>query len=403
MDYTKHFLMDCHSVEKYAKSVLHYFREDEKLLCKEIGDGNINYVFKIWAPDTGKSLIIKQADKVLRSSGRELDTWHSRNEAELLRLYGKLAPDYVPEIYAYDKGMCALSMEDISAYRNSRTAIMAGEVFPTFAADITRFMTMVLLPTTDLVMPSEEKKHMVKKHTNPDLCAISERLVFSEPYGTPGHKNRVTPGNEAYIEKSLYRNHPLRVQAGLLRNNFMNNAQTLLHGDLHTGSIFANGDGIKVIDPEFAFYGPMGYDVGNVLGNLFFSWAYQIYIGKANGNTVNWIRETVMEIYDGFRREFLRLYKKLDVFDLYRESGFAEAYLGKVMSDAVGYAGTEMIRRTVGSSKVPELDAMTDQWRRVKLEQLLIGAASEFILSRGKICCGRDMIDAYTRHIPADI
>ena len=34
----------------------------------------------------------------------------------------------------------------------------------------------------------------------------------------------------------------------------MNNAQALLHGDLHTGSIFANEQGVKVIDPEFAFY-----------------------------------------------------------------------------------------------------------------------------------------------------
>lgn len=49
----------------------------------------------------------------------------------------------------------------------------------------------------------------------------------------------------------------------------MNNAQALIHGDLHSGSIFINEKGIKVIDPEFAFYGPMGYDIGNVIGNLF--------------------------------------------------------------------------------------------------------------------------------------
>lgn len=36
----------------------------------------------------------------------------------------------------------------------------------------------------------------------------------------------------------------------------MNCAQALLHGDLHSGSVFANDSGIKVIDPEFAFTGP---------------------------------------------------------------------------------------------------------------------------------------------------
>jgi 5-methylthioribose kinase len=43
----------------------------------------------------------------------------------------------------------------------------------------------------------------------------------------------------------------------------MNNAQALIHGDLHTGSILIKEDSMKVIDPEFAFYGPMGYDIGN--------------------------------------------------------------------------------------------------------------------------------------------
>ena len=34
----------------------------------------------------------------------------------------------------------------------------------------------------------------------------------------------------------------------------MTNAQALLHGDLHTGSVFVRDDSTKVIDPEFAFY-----------------------------------------------------------------------------------------------------------------------------------------------------
>ena len=50
----------------------------------------------------------------------------------------------------------------------------------------------------------------------------------------------------------------LKAEVAKLRNGFMNNAQALLHGDLHSGSIFANERGIKIIDPEFAFYGPMG-------------------------------------------------------------------------------------------------------------------------------------------------
>ena len=66
--------------------MLRFFKPEEPTRCVEIGDGNINYVFRIWSEDSGRSLVIKQADKLLRSSGRPLDTFRSRIEAELLRL-----------------------------------------------------------------------------------------------------------------------------------------------------------------------------------------------------------------------------------------------------------------------------------------------------------------------------
>ena len=60
--YSKHFLLNVDTAKEYAVEKVGYFKEDEKLEAIEIGDGNINYVFKVWNPETGKSLIIKQAD-----------------------------------------------------------------------------------------------------------------------------------------------------------------------------------------------------------------------------------------------------------------------------------------------------------------------------------------------------
>ena len=49
---------------------------------------------------------------------------------------------------------------------------------------------------------------------------------------------------------------------------FCERAQALIHGDLHTGSMMVTVDSTQVIDPEFGFYGPMGFDIGAFLGNL---------------------------------------------------------------------------------------------------------------------------------------
>lgn len=57
-------------------------------------------------------------------------------------------------------------------------------------------------------------------------------------------------------------------------------SQALIHGDLHTSSLMVTVNSTQVIDPEFAFYGPMGFDVGAFIGNLIL--AYYAQDGLAN-------------------------------------------------------------------------------------------------------------------------
>ncbi|HLS52606.1 MAG TPA: S-methyl-5-thioribose kinase, partial [Tissierellaceae bacterium] len=181
-DFNKHFRMKVEDVVLYAREKLDIFSEDADLKAKEIGDGNINYVFKVWDEKTGQSVVIKQADTLLRSSGRPLDTDRNRIEAEALMLQSKLAPSFVPKVYKYDPIMCALTMEDISDHYNLRYELLKRKKFPKFADHITSFMVNTLLLTTDLVLDPAEKKRKVKNFINVELCDISEKLVFTEPY-----------------------------------------------------------------------------------------------------------------------------------------------------------------------------------------------------------------------------
>ena len=91
-DFSSFFLMNTEDVKRYAVEVLHKFAPDEETECVEIGDGNINYVFKIWSKEDGHSLVVKQADRLLRSSGRPLDTYRNKIEAKVLQIQGELSP-----------------------------------------------------------------------------------------------------------------------------------------------------------------------------------------------------------------------------------------------------------------------------------------------------------------------
>ena len=108
-----YFLMTTEDAIEYAKLKVPQMEWDaESMECKEIGDGNLNYVFKV-TDGRGHSVIIKQAGGVARiSEDMKLDTDRNRIESEILVLQGKLAPGYVPEIYFYDTVMSACGMQD---------------------------------------------------------------------------------------------------------------------------------------------------------------------------------------------------------------------------------------------------------------------------------------------------
>ena len=382
MKYQEHFLLDCDEVLSYVKEKK-LFSENSDLTAKEIGDGNINYIFKVEDKINGKSIVLKQADKLLRSSGRPLDLSRSKIEANILKIENDLAPNFVPKVYLYDEIMCVLAMEDISEYKNLRTELLAGKIFPNLANNISEFLSKTLLLTTDLFMNKFEKKKNVKEFINPELCDISECLVFTEPYDNNKNRNIITTGNEEFIENMLYKNEDLHFAILKLREKFMNYSQSLIHGDLHSGSIFINEKGIKIIDPEFSFYGPMAYDIGNVIGNLYFPlYRAKFFMedSKKKEEFINWLEKCILDIPILFSKKCKLLWEKYSDDKLLKNRKFRDYYIENIVKDSLAYAGTEIIRRTVGDAKVLELTNLETSEKKLELEKELISKAISMIM-----------------------
>ena len=420
----EHYLLDTETVKTYLVEELRLFSPNEPLDAEEIGDGNINYVFRVRSRTSGKSIIVKQADRLLRSSGRPLDITRSRREADALRIYAALTPQFVPRIYAYDDTMSAICMEDISYCGNLRKELMAGRPLPaSFAENAASFLADAVFPTSDLFLPPEEKKERVKAFINPELCAISETLVFSEPYCNGKKRNRITPGNEAFVQKTLYNDEVLKAEVASLREIFMNKAEALIHGDLHTGSIFigntidvpidtnATPDRnattepcMKIIDPEFAFYGPIGYDLGNIIANLYCAWMYAAFTrgasdkiktgidirsdipilqtSSASDGFIERIAAAIEALPQLFTAKALKRYKTVPLSDTLYNERYIRRRLAEIITDAYGFAGTEIIRRTIGDTKTAEFDAMGSDPRRVTMERIIIKIGCRLIKRR---------------------
>jgi len=398
--FNTYFLLKEEDIPDYIREKLNFFSRNTTISVKEIGDGNLNYVFRAVEEETGKSIIVKQAGEQLRiSTDMRITTDRNRIESEILIIQGKYAPNLVPKVFTYDTVMCTCLMEDLSDYMLMRYALIEHKIFPKFAEDITTYMVNTLLNTSDVVMEHKEKKKLVKSFINPELCEITEDLIYTEPYNDCKGRNIITSGNLEFVKKELYNDKVLHLEIAKLKFNFMNNAQALLHGDLHTGSIFVKSDATRIFDPEFAFFGPMGYDIGNVIANLFFAWDN----GAAIGNTsfCDWILQTVGEVIDLFKSKFIVEFRKKATDVMAKTKGFAEYYLDSIIADTAAGTGTELIRRIVGMAQVKDVTTISDKKKRLRAERINILCAKDLIMNRNKYRTGADFTDSFHRAIVA--
>ncbi len=392
-----HFRMNEADAAEYARYRLPMFSSSKRLEVKEIGDGNINYIFRVIDPESGKSVIIKHADIGTRSGTRVLGFDRNRIEAEILKMEGELAPGLVPEVYDYDPAMSCCTMEDLSDHVILRYELMRHKVFPRLAEDISEFMAKTLVPTLDMVMQPSRKRELVRDYTNPALCAITEQLVYTEPFTNPPGRNKVFPLNAEFAEKELFSDMILRLEAAKLKYDFMNHTQALIHGDLHSGSIFVRNDSTKVIDPEFACYGPIGYDVGNIVGNLCFAWANATVTmkdEKERSSYLAWVESTMADIVDLFKRKFLTLFASSVTDPLGKTPGYAEWFLTTILADTAGVAGLEILRRTVGAAQVKDLTTIEPPESRALAERIVILTAKDYIMRRAEFERGEDFVRA---------
>lgn len=395
-DFTKeYFTMSENDAIDYAKTYLDIFREDAELTCKEIGDGNLNYVFKVVDCKNQKSVIIKQAGPVARISDEfKLSPDRNRIESEILQLQYKLAPGFVPEVYKYDPVMNCCAMEDLSDHQMMRAALIEHKRFPLFAEHISTFLVNTLLLTSDVVMEHKEKKALVKSFINPELCEISEDLVFTEPfYDCP--RNDVFPGTRDFVKEYIWDDEALALETAKIKFEFMNNAQSLVHGDLHTGSVFIKENSTKVFDPEFAFYGPAGYDIGNVIANLIFAYAngkFSIEKEEERKDYLHYLEKTIKDTIDLFNEKFLIAWEEKATEPVAKYKGFKEYYLKTVIRDTAAIAGHELIRRIVGLAHVKDITSIADKDARVRAEKICLIIGKSFILGREKMETGENFL-----------
>jgi 5-methylthioribose kinase len=366
----------------------------------EVGDGNLNLVF-IVKGETG-GIAVKQALPYVRLVGESWPLPLSRAHYEYLALtkQARLAPRLVPEVVHHDEVLALTAMELLSPHIIMRKGLIAGTIYPRFVEDITSFMARTLFFTSDLAVTAGEKKEGIKAFAgNHALCKITEDLIFTDPY-REAEQNRWTSPWLDKIAASFREDMEAHVAISRLKLKFMSQPEALIHGDLHTGSIMVTESETWVIDPEFAFYGPMAFDVGAIIANLIMAYLASPGHERTSGERrafEEWLMETIERVWTEFERKFLQLWRTEARGDVYPASLFPgssgalhleaerQRNMDQLFRDTVGFAAAKIIRRILGLAHNIDFEWIEDarlravcEARSLRLAHIMLTDAKSF-------------------------
>ena len=362
----------------------------------EVGDGNLNLVFIIKGPDGG--IAVKQALPYVRLVGESWPLPLSRSHYEYLALthQARFVPRLVPAVLHHNEALALVAMELLEPHIIMRKGLVAGTTYPRFVEDISTFLAQTLFFSSDLAVVAAKKKEGIAAFAgNHALCKITEDLIFTDPYRVAEQNRWTSPWLDATAAR--FRDDlDAHVAICRLKLKFMGSPEAMIHGDLHTGSIMVAERDTRVIDPEFAFYGPMGFDIGAVIANLLMAYlaspGHERLPGERSAFEA-WVLQTVEQVWTEFERKFLELWRNEARGDAYpltlfegsqgaqRLEAERQAYMARLFADTVGFAAAKTIRRILGLAHNIDFELIADEKLRAICEARSLRLARDMLVN----------------------
>lgn len=331
------FVLNANNPHELAKCLkeLKWLSNNEEIVALTIpGAGNMNCVLRV---ATGKrTFIIKQSrayvekypqvaapeDRVIT----EVDFYDKVSSVQVLQ-------DFMPRKIGVDYKLKLLAIEDLGLGQDGTILYQKDEI-------VSKPTLVKLLSYLSRLHHEFAKTRIDDELVNLEMRVLNYEHIFKYPFIEANGFNLDTIQDGLQNLALPYkRNVHLRNKVEVLGGLYLSKGKYLLHGDFYPGSWLQTENGIKIIDPEFCFYGSREFDLGVFIAHLYLS-------GQSNA-----LIKIVPELYDG--------YEQLN------------------QSILNGFVGVEIIRRLIGLAQLP---------LHIDLEQkeFLLDFASKLILNEKK-------------------
>lgn len=332
----------------------------ESWTAREVSDGNLNTVFIVSGP--AGSLCCKQSLPYVRvDPGWAMPLERTLFEARWMQTLGAAVGHQIPALLHLDEGLFLIVMEDLSTHKVLRTALIEGDAPAGFSARIGEFVGHAGFATSWRARPFEDLFALREVFArNLSLTRITVDLVMTDPYRQGCARNRwLSPALDSDVAE-IQSDSVLHAGVTRLQERFLGTTQALLHGDLHTGSVMVHNEDVRVIDGEFAIFGPLGFDLGMFIANL-------VMNGYALPDRESWMQDEISLLWSGFCNAYRQSWDGNtgcgDVGSLATPEETThdqDRLFREVMRDCAGFAGLELIRRTMGFAQAADFAAAPD-------------------------------------------
>lgn len=291
----------------------------EPVSVEPAGDGNINWVRRVRSLARERSYVVKQARPALeRFPEYRVSTQRIEFEARWYESAARFDSEGVcPRIYHFDAQRKALVLEDLAGAELLTDLLARGGDATAVAAGLGRFLGEMHAGTRDPALAG--------RFANAEMRALHGEHIFALPFRAndfPLSTAVARRGRELAAEVDLLR------RIGAAYDRYRGLALALIHGDVQPSNVLVAAGAPKLLDAEIAHMGDPAFDVGQLAGHL---WLRALARGDARAAA-----PAVRALWSSY-------------------SAASGGALGFDFSDALVHAGIEMLRRTLGAARVPEV------------------------------------------------
>lgn len=241
-----------------------WLQEDEKLKSVGIpGEGNMNFVIRLVTDQ--RSLIMKQSRPWVQKFpqvGAPIERVYVEYNFYRFVAPHKNISRFTPAVLGFDPENYTLLLEDLGEgadytylYRTDRH----------LSGDEIQALVELLSTLHQVEVPAKDRQHL----DNQAMKKLNHEHIFVFPYAVENGFNldEIQPGLQS-LAMQYKQDESLKSDIIRLGEIYLQNHNTLLHGDYYPGSWLKVEKGLKLIDPEFSYFGKAEFDMGVMLAHL---------------------------------------------------------------------------------------------------------------------------------------